>query len=190
MQYKRSHKFKPFIDLFLLLTGTLLVIIALLKVPKEEDSVPKNALYEIVLEWDSKSNTDLDLWAKDPAGNVVGFNRRQEGHMSLNHDALGRERNGSDDVKFHEEIITIRGIVVGEFIVNIHNYNHQSSSNEVAKVSLRKVKPAKKLKEQELTFEADGDEKTAFRFIMNKDGGIEEINDLPSQFVTLEEEGM
>jgi hypothetical protein len=169
----------------------LVAILFLLKAEEEKTkSRPPNTLYEVILTWDGNSEDDLDLYVQAASGHVVSFNNREGGEgslISLNHDALGRSRNNSLQegvngriIGFNEEIVAFRGAVEGENIVNVHVYRKKDEKPIDATITLIKVKPFKKIVVKKRTFQATGNEKTAFRFKTDKNGEIIEINELPA----------
>ena len=55
----------------------------------KKGDVIKKAEYMIVLEWNHEYNDEIDLWVKDPAGNIVSFLQKSKGLMHLEKDDLG-----------------------------------------------------------------------------------------------------
>jgi hypothetical protein len=84
----------------------------------------------------------------------------------------------------NQEVTAIRGMVPGEYTVNIHYY--ESETNESVPVSVRvaKVNPVYKIAYYGTkTLSQKGDEKTAVRFTLAPDGEIVGINELPKSLV-------
>ena len=93
-------------------------------------------------------------------------------------------------VKINREVITIRGIIAGEYIINAHYYSERDYSNidnriemgsmprktkskEVTvKVELHKVNPYTILWAGEKKFQGKGQEETFVRFRLDKDGKV------------------
>ena len=187
---RKFFTFKPFIDV---LFCCLLMLVAILYLLKTEDNNqkmrPPNVMYQVILTWDGKSEDDLDLWVEASSGHIVSFNRREGGAgslVSLDHDALGYSRNnrihGDEDgsvVNKNEEIVSFRGIFVGENTVNVHVYAKVDDEPVTATITLIKIKPFEEIVKKEIVLSADGEEKTAFRFIIDEGGNIKEINELP-----------
>ena len=72
--------------LFNLLVGfVFLFIIAFLLInpPTKKEEAPKKAEYLIVIEWDTVSNDDVDLWVQDPSGVTVSFTQKEGGLLNL-----------------------------------------------------------------------------------------------------------
>jgi len=187
---RKFFTFKPFIDV---LFCCLLMLVAILYLLKTEDNNqkmrPPNVMYQVILTWDGKSEDDLDLWVEASSGHIVSFNRREGGAgslVSLDHDALGYSRNnrihGDEDgsvVNKNEEIVSFRGIFVGENTVNVHVYAKVDDEPVTATITLIKIKPFEEIVKKEIVLSADGEEKTAFRFITDGAGSVKEINELP-----------
>ena len=171
----------------------LVAILFLLKTEEEKTKVrPPNVIYEVVLTWDGKSEDDLDLYVQASTGHVACFNNREGGQgslISLDHDALGIRNNflpaGETGVivKFHEEVVSFRGITDGEHIVTVHVYAKRDGKTIKGTIKLIKIKPFKEVIVKERTFTTTGEEITAFRFKTDKVGNILEINELPAKLV-------
>ena len=142
-----------------------------------------------MLTWDGESEDDLDLYVKAASGHTVSFNRREGGDgslISLDHDALGLRNNflpeGQQGVvtKFHEEVVSFRGVIEGENIVTVHVYAKRDESPTKGTIKLIKIKPFKEVIVKERIFKVVGEEITAFRFTTDKNGEIVDINELPA----------
>ena len=156
---------------------------------KNDNNVKSKADYIITVTWPNEVDNDVDTYVQDPQGNLVAFMRREEGLMHLDRDDLG---NRNDTIQTplgpvvhpeNKEIITLRGFIAGEYIVNVHMYQKRdnSPSTEVI-VQLDKVNPLfKTIVIKKISLFKNGDEKTAFRFILNKEGDVSEVNELPAK---------
>ena len=192
--YKKFFSFRPFIDVLFCCLLMLVAILFLLKTEEEKTkSRPPNVIYEIILTWDGNSEDDLDIYVKAASGHIVSFNRREGGQgslISLDHDALGKQRNNSlseeqegQVVPFNEEIVSFRGVTEGENIATVHVYSKRDEEPIKATIKLIKIKPFKEAIVREIRFAATGEEKTAFRFTTDKNGIIIDINELPANLV-------
>lgn len=187
----------PFIDVLFTFLMVFICITMLLKAKsdKENESYKQqNAIYLIVLNW--SGNADIDLWTKDGAGHAVGFSNREGGNgclMSLNRDCLGASTSevGAAGYEFgsavtlpvNEEILSIRGVTDGEYIVNSHAYALKDAGSTKVKVKLVKNKPYKVIVEKEFTFNSTGEEHTFFRFTLDKEGNVVDLNELPTNLI-------
>ena len=73
--------------------------------------------------------------------------------------------------------MTIRGIISGEYIVNLHYYQSQSQQPVKANVKIEKVNPVLRLVFiDQVTLEQVDDEKTVLRFELDGNGEIVGMN--------------
>lgn len=112
--------------IFLLFVFALLSMAA--KLPPKA-GVELKADYLITAEWDLDHDCDVDLWVRDPVGRIVFFAAREAGSMHLDHDSMGHvsdeERLADGKVvrpRNYAEVVTLRGIVPGEYTMNLHLY--------------------------------------------------------------------
>jgi hypothetical protein len=91
-----------------------------------------------------------------------------------------------------QEVVTIRSIVPGEYVVNAHYYetkeidpNDPKTGQPVeATLSVIKVNPkAEVVYYGQATLESRGKEVTMVRFSVNPNGGVENINTIPKILV-------
>ena len=193
MTIRRFFSFRPFIDVLFCCLLMLVAILFLLKTEEQKTKArPPNVIYEVVLTWDGDSNDDLDLYVQSASGHVVSFNNREGGEgslISLDHDALGKARNNTlpDEngvvVNYNEEVVSFRGVMKGENIVTVHVYSKTDLAPVRAKIKLIKIKPFKEIITEEKEFSATGEEKTAFRFVTDKNGLVIDINKFPANLV-------
>lgn len=184
----------PFIDICL---NTLLVFIVLFvltpKKKQEEAAIKTEGEYLITFHWDEKSNDDVDAYVRDPGAHLVFFRRREDGLMHLERDDLGRRNDviqskGQEiQVEKNEERVVLRGLVPGEYVVNAHMYRKEDQTPTAVKVTLIKIRGAdQEITNREVTLEATGDEKTAFRFTLDAKGDVSNINHLPRSLTKIE----
>ena len=191
----QSHdKYKStigFIDiLFNILVGfAFLFIVAFLLIKPEakREDFDRKAEFIVVMEWDKERQDDIDLYVQDPSNTIVHFRNARANFMHLDKDDLGKRNdtimvNGEEKiVKINREVVTIRGIVPGEYIVNVHYYSDYSEHANVTrgpmsplevKVTVYKVNPYSEVWQGTKTFTRKGQEETFVRFTMDKDGGV------------------
>jgi len=132
-----SPRFKStigFIDLLfnILLGFAFLFIIAflLIKPDAKKQDFERRAEFVIVMEWDHDMPDDIDLYVQDPTENKVSFRTPIKNFMHLDKDDLGYANdvvynaNGKiSKVNINREVVTIRGIIPGEYIINAHHYS-------------------------------------------------------------------
>ena len=62
---RKFFTFKPFLDMLFCVLMMLIAILFLLKTEEKETTAREpNAIYEVVLTWEGKSETDLDLYVQ------------------------------------------------------------------------------------------------------------------------------
>ena len=166
----------------------------------KKSNVELNAEFIITLKWPKKSEDDVDLWVRDPLGNVAGFKSKDVGLMSLDRDDLGGANDtviGADGkpikVYNNEEHMTIRGIIPGEYIVNIHLYNKKLEKQVKRKskyypnipvtITVEKLNPYGIVTVREITLTEKGQEITAVRFTVDEEGNVSNVNQLPYQMI-------
>jgi len=193
-----------FIDLlFNTLVGFVFLFVmafVLINPVAKKSNVEINAEFMITIKWPDNALDDVDLWVRDPLGNTAGFKSKDVGLMSLDRDDLG----GANDkvtttegkiikVRNNEEHVTIRGIITGEYVVNVHLYSKKrfvdvDSDAEFFEVipvlvTVEKLNPYGIITVKEITLTVKGEEITAIRFTVREDGSVTNLNDLPYQIV-------
>ena len=160
----------------------------------KKSNVEVVAEFIIKIQWPSDSPDDIDLWMRDPLGNYVGFKSKDVGLMSLSRDDLGTSNDTVFDpqgtpikVFRNEEMVTIRGIIPGEYIVNVHYYNKKvpiKNSDEKeyypmpVQVQIEKINPYNVVYAREVFLQRKGQEITVVRFTVNEDGSVSDFNTL------------
>ena len=165
----------------------------------KKSNVEVIAEFIITTSWPDGSADDIDTWVKDPAGNIVGFKQKDRGLMNLDRDDLGRSNDTittttGDKIYVRQNIehVTIRGIIPGEYIVNVHLYR-RAARTDVSKsdyfelipvrVNVEKLNPYGIVYIKDIMLTYKGEEKTALRFTVDEEGKVTEINELPHQIV-------
>jgi len=186
--------------LFNILVGfAFLFIIAFLLIKPEakKKDFDRNAEFVIILEWDKEAKGDIDLYVEDPLGEQCSFRRTVANFMHLDKDDLGSANDtivNADGtvstVRINREVITIRGIIAGEYVINAHYYSERDYSNIdnriemgsstrkkkskelTVKIELHKVNPYTIMWVGEKRFFGKGQEETFVRFRLDKDGTV------------------
>lgn len=187
----------PFTDLLfnVLLTFTFLFIVALifLHPPTEQGNVKVKAEVIVSVTWEEMRPDDLDLWMEDPEGNVVYFNNPASGLMHLDRDDRGNRNDfllvdGREIVNpLNQEVVTLRGNLPGEYVVNVHYYESTTDEPVAATVTVSKVNPVLEVAYHgEIELAAQGKEVTAVRFTTTDVGEITNINTRAKSLVSLQ----
>ena len=175
-----------FIDLlFNLLVGfvSLFVLAFLLINPvAKTGKIDPDIELMISMEWDDERRTDIDLWVKGPTGNTVYFGKKNNGYLHLDRDDLGTSNdsvlvNGVHQIiKRNKEVANIRGIIPGEYVVNVHWYGKYGQEGpEPVKIELYDMKPFKIVLVKEVILPEHKSERTAFSFVVDKEGNVSDI---------------
>jgi hypothetical protein len=175
--------------LFNILVGfAFLFIIAFLLIKPEakKEDFERRAEFVVVMEWDNDASGDIDLYVEDPTGKQVSFRYHNHNFMHLDKDDLGAmndtvvNADGSiSTVKINREVVTIRGIIKGEYVVNGHYYSLRSYDKInpekpviTVRVELHKVNPYSIMWVGEKLFNHRGQEETFLRFRLDEVGKI------------------
>jgi len=161
----------------------LLAFILMNPIAKDKD-IEEKSDFIIILTWDDESGDDIDLWVRDPLGNILSFRNRGVGMMHLDRDDLGLSNDkvqGPDGkvvyVYRNKEVVSLRGFSEGTYLVNAHVYNKkpwkdgkQHRSN--IKIELIKLNPYNEVAQAEFVAIGRGQEFTAFHFTLDDEGEV------------------
>ena len=181
----------------LVLVFAVLLKLSLLAINAEsaestQKRLKSNALFLIKVVWAGESDDDVDTYVSDPLSHLVFFKRLQDGLMNLDRDDTGSSSNlitlpDRRVVKsaYNEEQVEIRGIIEGEYIVNVHMYRKATPTPTKVIVTLYKVAEGEdvQIHERVLTLAQQGQEETAFRFTLTRSGEVADINELPKSLI-------
>lgn len=196
--------------LFNLLIGfVFLFVVAFLLInpPTKKSDAPKKAEYLIVIEWDKDANDDVDLWVKDPTGVVVSFTNKMGGLLNLEKDDLGWQNdkwiqpNGSEVIiPINREVITIRGIVPGEYKVAAHVYSKKimysinTSNGKYIKTEIEdsgyvtatliRINPYGEVYKTRKIYTQKGQVLSMFNFILDSNGDVTSLDERSNSIVT------
>ena len=192
--------------LFNILVGfAFLFIVAFLLIKPEakKEDFERKAEFVVIMEWDHDQPDDIDLYVQDPMQTKAHFRLPIANFMYLDKDDLGfandvvKSVDGTiTKVNINREVVTIRGIIPGEYIINAHYYSERewtgarlntnpedmgditpktyvqkSKLNDLTvKIELHKVNPYKIWWVGEKTFTHRGQEETFLRFTIDSEG--------------------
>jgi hypothetical protein len=183
----REETFDPFsVVLFKALQIlAFLFFVALLIVDPEakEGKVDSKAEFIITVDWPDNHPDDIDTFVQDPQGQIVWFRRREADFMLLDRD----DRGGVNDFVMvngrkvptatRQELITIRGIIAGEYTVNIYHFAAVTGRPVPVTVMVQKINPKVTIVAKEtIDLAQGGDERTAVRFTLDAKGEVTETN--------------
>ena len=130
---------------------------------------PGNLVVEIFC--DDNYDIDVDLWVKAPKDKIVGYSTKSGKMFDLLRDDLGFT---NDETGRNYEIALTRGVIPGEYIINVMLYNSKFNKGKlpidvIVVVSLKKNRKQslKKLLKTVVRLRIDKEEVTAFSFRLN-----------------------
>lgn len=160
----------------------ILAVIFMNPVAKKGIIDPK-AEYIITVQWPDNNPNDIDTWVEEPDGNLVWFQSKEAGLIHLDRDDRGNVNdtltiNGQTvQNPLNQEVVTIRGTVVGEYVINLFYYGSEDNKPVDVNVRVDKVNPQLEVVYYgTITMDKPGDEHTAVRFTIDQDGRISNIN--------------
>lgn len=146
---------------------------------KEDGKVDNKAEFFVSMTWPDNHPDDFDLFVQDPTGNVVWYRRRDIGFMSLERDNRGRANDfmlvNGETVRssVRQELVSIRGIVAGEYTVNVYHFTAQSSMPVPVTVTVDKLNPrVTAVARRTLDMAGARVERTAARFTLDAKGDV------------------
>jgi len=180
----------PFTDLLFnaLLGITFLFLIAVIFMNPiaKLGNVQLKAEYIITVSWPDNRPDDVDIWMQDPHGKVLSYLNKDAGWLHLDRDDQG---NITDTIiidgkpvvyPVNQEMVTIRGIIGGEYTLNLYYYQKRSNQPIDVTVKIEKVNPSLKLVYyDEVVLERLDEEKTVLRFTLSGDGEFMDTNHIP-----------
>jgi uncharacterized protein YfaP (DUF2135 family) len=147
--------------------------------PKTKGSgdVHPKAEFLVTLTWDDKRDVDLDLWLKDPDGDFIMFKNKEAPNINLDRDSRGFTSNlshlpdGTSVLSSNQEIISIRAIIPGEYIVAVNYYSGDTPPAIDAKVQVQKVNPVvTEIANNDMHFTRVHESQNAICFRIDNDG--------------------
>ncbi|MDJ0832902.1 MAG: hypothetical protein QNJ69_05230 [Gammaproteobacteria bacterium] len=147
------------------------------------------AEYIITVTWPEDQPDDIDVWVQDPNRNLLSYRNSNVGWLHLDRDDQGDINdtvmiNGVETVyPINQEVVTIRGIVSGEYIVNLQYYKSTTQQPVPVTIKIEKVNPSLRVVYvDKVLLENEDDEKTVLRFYLDANGEVASINHLPKKF--------
>lgn len=194
--YPREKPFDPFsVMLFKALqVVAFLFFIALLAINPEAKSgkIDTKAEFIITMSWPDNHPDDIDLYTEDPLGNIVWYHEREAGFMVLDRDDRGGINNSvmiagkKVTSPIRQETVSIRGIVAGEYTVNVNHYLATTNMPVPVTVKVEKVNPTVEvISYDNLTLDHTGQELTAVRFRVAQNGDVIDVNHRPKSLIQL-----
>jgi hypothetical protein len=186
--------FVPFTDiLFNALLGfavMLFIAFALIKPDDKVGNINVKAEMLITVTWPDNLADDIDTYVRDPQDNIVWYNTLDRGFLHLDRDDRGQYLDevmvDGEKVTFplNQETVTLRGIIPGEYTVNVFNFLNPSNQPVPVSVKIEKLNPTVKvIYYQSMNLAGAGDEETAVRFTLDAEGEVSNLNTIQDSLV-------
>ena len=137
-----------------------------------EATPPGNVIVEV--RWPDELDADVDLWVQAPGDIPVGYANKGGAVFNLLRDDLGER---ADATGLNYETSYSRGILPGEYTVNLHLYRNTSKTFPVPVTVVTSVKrdvdgSAKQLLASRVELTREGEEMTVYRFQLTDAGRL------------------
>jgi hypothetical protein len=186
--------FVPFTDmLFNVLLGFAFMVFtafSLINPTAKTGAVNLKAEFLITMSWPDNNPNDMDLYVEDPGGNIVWYHSKEAGLMTLDRDDRGDYKNmitvNGKTIRnpIRQEIVTLRGVVPGEYVVNAHEFLESAPGKVPVSIKVEKLNPTATIVYYGTqVFDHKGQEQTYVRFTLDGDGAVSDINTRPKSLV-------
>lgn len=172
-------------------TFMFFISFALINKPADQGKIDPKAEMMITVTWPDNNPDDVDTYVEDPLGNIVWYNHKDAGLMALERDDRGMYKdtilvNGKEVANpLNQEIVALRGLINGEYVVNVVHYIANGTAPLPVKVKVEKLNPTVKIIYYgTIMLKGTGDEQTAVRFTV-KGQEITNVNNRPKSLVEL-----
>ena len=165
--------------IMLALAGFVAMVILLLphinppgRAAQENTQPPGNVIVEV--RWPDELDCDVDLWVEAPGDIPVGYSNKGGVIFNLLRDDLGRR---ADATGMNYEVSYSRGIVAGEYTVNVHLYRNAAGVFPIPVTVVTSVKKSAKESARQvlagnIELGREGQELTVYRFKLSEDGDL------------------
>ena len=198
MPFRRYKSGTAFLDLLfncLLGIAALFFLAFVLVNPfQKQADIKTKAEFVITVTWPTGNIDDVDTWLEDPAGNVCFFRQKEIGLMHLDRDDLGTANDtillpDGDIIMYphNQELMTIRGVVAGEWTLNIHMYKKRDQNDTPVDVTVDKLNPKlQRIFAKTIILSKQWQEETVTRFTLAGDGTVLSLDSLPKELAKWE----
>jgi hypothetical protein len=192
--WDREEPFEPFTVMLFkgLQVVAFMFFLAYLAINSEakQGNIDTKAQMLVTVSWPDNHPDDIDTYVEDPRGNIVWYHVMEAGMMSLDRDDRGDYKNmilvNGKTIRnpIRQEIVQMRALIPGEYVVNIHHYLATTPDPVPVSVTVEKINPKVEIVYYDRLFvDHTGDEKTAVRFTVGEDGKITDINTRPKSLI-------
>lgn len=170
--------------LFIVMFSILaLYLLSVPRKPPTEGLVDPKVEFMIEIEWNNKSNDDVDLFLKTPLNEIIFFKNKSINVYNLERDDTGQisdsilQPDGSYvPVYVNYEVITMRGFYPGLYRANILMYSKRDIEPTEVTIRFRKMNPYKVIIERKIILSSKSEEKTAVNFMIDADGHVKHFD--------------
>ena len=192
--WDREEPFEPFTVMLFkgLQVVAFMFFLAYLAINSDakQGKIDTKAQMLVTVSWPDDHPDDIDTYVEDPQGNIVWYHVMEAGLMSLDRDDRGDYKNtlvvNGKTIRnpIRQEIVQMRALIPGEYVVNIHHYLATTPDPVPVSVTVEKINPkAEVVFYDRLFLDHTGDEKTAVRFTVGDDTKITDINTRPKSLI-------
>jgi hypothetical protein len=162
------------------------IAIALANPPAKRNALEQKAEYMVTLTWPDGSLDDVDLHLRLPDERALNFRSKEVDYVVLDHDDVGFNGrvtfpDGTVRLLGHKEIATVRALVPGTYVANVHLFRRNdvdwTGAPAAVKlpysvhVTLTRINPrVEELVAVDVPLSEIGEQKTAFAFTVQPDG--------------------
>ena len=174
-----------YIDLLTVLVALFAVVTGILLSQNHalsKGNVEQKAEFIAILEWGDNSRSDVDLWVRNPHGDIVNFRNRDKGLISLDRDDMGSNNvvlaadGQAITSTTRREMASVRAIMPGQHVVNVMLYALRDKPPIQAKVQIIKLNPYQVVAERTVPLTTPGEERTIASFDVQPDGSVSSID--------------
>lgn len=165
---------------------TLLNLNLLVKVKKESGHRDRSQdAFQFRMSWPGQSLDDVDLYVEDPLGQICFFKAVRIDLMNLDQDDVGGhsdEVNMADGstikAEWHCETTSLRAIIPGQYIVNVHMFSKQDDKATPVTVKLVRIMDTSDeiIAAYTATLLEHGQEENMFVFILDGTGNVSNLH--------------
>lgn len=176
----------------------MIFLILALTASRTPPHIDTQGLYAVTAAWANGSNDDVDLYVRDPQGDICYFGQSSVGLMHLEQDDLGTGVTGTQVLPDGRTIISssniertvITGISPGEYTVNVHMYTKNDPGPTTVTVQVWALRGSDHvLLQRTVVLARTGDERTVWRFHLSPNGSVSDVNEIPAHLVKVVQYG-
>ena len=111
-----------------LLVFCVIMFVMISENKKTEDGIKPKVEAMISVSWNKDAKIDVDTWMRNSEGGIIYYMNKENGVLFLDRDDLGDQC-----ISVCEEITSIRGLVEGEYVLNLNVFHAHKLGKEGGK---------------------------------------------------------